>query len=53
MKGVDMFTINIIDNVPEVLDLWSTGEDTPPTDASNDYTLVSYNVTDNAVNVRL
>lgn len=53
MKGVDMFTINIIDSVPEILDLWSTDEDTPPTDTSNDYTLISYSITDNGLSVRL
>lgn len=53
MKGVDMFAINIIDSVPEIVDLWSTSEDTPPTDATNDYTLISYSVSDNGLSVRL
>lgn len=51
--GVDMFAINIIDSVPEIVDLWSTSEDTPPTDSTNDYKLISYSITDSAVNVRL
>lgn len=32
MRNVDMLTINIIDNVVEVIDLWSVEDDTPPTD---------------------
>lgn len=51
--GVDMFAINIIDGVPEILDLWSTADSTPPTDATNDYTLISYTVSDNGLSVRL
>lgn len=52
MNGVDMFTINIIDDVPEILDLYSTSEASPPTDATNDYNLISYSVSASAVNVR-
>lgn len=51
--GVDMFAINIIDNVPKIIDLWSTDEDTPPTDETNNYSLISYSITDNGLSVRL
>jgi hypothetical protein len=30
--GVDMFAINIVNNVPVVKDLWSTAENQPPED---------------------
>ncbi|CAD8086097.1 unnamed protein product [Paramecium sonneborni] len=53
MKGVDMFAINIIDGAAELLDLYSTQDATPPTDATNDITLVSSSVTDSAVKARI
>lgn len=53
MNGVDMFAINIIDGAAELLDLYSTSENTPPTDSIKDITLVSSSITDTAVKARI
>ncbi|CAD8172499.1 unnamed protein product [Paramecium octaurelia] len=53
MNGVDMFAINIIDGAAELLDLYSTSEDTPPTDTTQDITLISSSITDTAVKARI
>ncbi|CAD8085879.1 unnamed protein product [Paramecium sonneborni] len=53
MRNVDMLTINIIDNVVEVIDLWSVEDDTPPTDTQQDIELISYSVADNSVKARI
>ncbi|CAK80961.1 unnamed protein product (macronuclear) [Paramecium tetraurelia] len=53
MNGVDMFAINIIDGAAELLDLYATSESQPPTDSSQDITLISSSVSDSEVKARI
>ncbi|CAD8213022.1 unnamed protein product [Paramecium octaurelia] len=52
MSNVDMITLNVSGSTVELLDLYSTSQNTPPTDSQQDYTLISYEVGSASVKTR-